>query len=243
MPFRGRGLAALAEGAPGRADSRRPSGRGGQPVGRYLEVTAQIGGETVVARCAPEQALEARTMIERGFGPLAGRKPGLEGAVVVFGWAAYRLERREGKLHVCEPDFDEDPRRFRADVTASLRVVARQVGLVKMLAVAPAGCRFDDKILADRSALRAREVYLRREGPGKNGDSGWYMGRSDASERPPAGECASFMSCGLVRLGRERLLDVLVLPVGFVARFEGDTLVGIADAQSREVYSPKRGRA
>ncbi|MDI1484471.1 hypothetical protein [Polyangium sp. y55x31] len=211
-------------------------------MGRHLEVTAQVGGETVVARCAPEQALEARTMIERGFGPLAGRKPGLEGAVVVFGWAAYRLERREGQLLVCEPDFDEDPRQFRPDVTASLRVVARQVGLVKMLGVKPEGCRFDDKILADRAALRAREVVLHRTGPAKGGDAGWYMGRADAKGKPPAEELAGFMSCGLVRLGRERLLDVLVLPVGFVARFDGDTLLGIADARNREVYSPKRAR-
>lgn len=211
-------------------------------MGRFLEVTAEIARETVVARCAPEQALEARTMIERGFGPLAGRKPGLEGAVVVFGWAAYRLERREGQLVVCEPDFDEDPRRFRPDVTASLRVVARQVGLVKMLGVKPEGCRFDDKIVADRAALRAREVYLHRTGPAKGGDSGWYMGRADAKGKPSAEELAGFLSCGLVRLGRERLLDVLALPVGYIARFEGDTLMGIADGRNREVYSPKRTR-
>ncbi|TKC97263.1 hypothetical protein [Polyangium fumosum] len=211
-------------------------------MGRSIEVSAGIGGTTVVARCASEQALEARTMIERGFGPLAGRKPGLEGAVVVFGWAAYRLERREGQLLVCEPDFDEDPRRFRPDVTASLRVVARQVGLVKMLGIKPEGCRFDDKIVADRAALHAPAVYLHRTGTAKGGDSGWYMGRAEAKEKPSPEELAGFMSCGLVRLGRERLLDVLALPVGYIARFDGDTLLGIADARSREVYSPKRGR-
>ncbi|MDI1451192.1 hypothetical protein [Polyangium sp. 6x1] len=212
-------------------------------MGRSIEVTAEIGGETVVARCAPEQVLEARTMIERGFGPLKGRKPGLEGAVIVFGWAAFRLERREGQLLVCEPDFDDSPRQFRPDVTTSLRVVARQVGLVKMLGVKPAGCRFDDKIVADRGALRARQVYLHRTGAAKGGESGWYMGCADAKGKPPAEELVGFMSSGLVRLGRERLLDVLVLPVGCIARFDGDTLLGIADARNRDVYSPKRARS
>jgi len=209
---------------------------------RYLEVSAEIGKETIFAYCAPEQAEQARTMIERGFGPLKGRKNGLEGAVIVFGWAAYKVVRQEGKLVVCEPDLSEDLNRFRPDVTISLRVVARQVGLVKMLNVKPLGCRFDDRIVADKGALRASEVFLHRTGPATGGDAGWFLGRMDAKGPPNEDEVTTFMSAGLARLGRERLLDVLVLPKGYLARFGGDTLLGIADENNNEVFSPKRGR-
>ena len=71
-----------------------------------------------------------------------------------------------------------------------------------------------------------------RTGLAKGGDSGWYMGRADAKGKPSAEELAGFMSCGLVRLGRERLLDVLALPVGYIARFDGESLLSASDSLS-----------
>jgi hypothetical protein len=201
------------------------------------EHALDLGGLKLVARCDDGLAVQARSLLELLAG-LRGRGKGLaDGVTVQFGWSVLTLRRRGKKLLVCEPDFDGDPfHDLREEVSCTLSVLVGMTAVVNRLGVKPVEARFDDKVVLAKSCLAERRVYLQRSEP-RPGDSGWYLGPVD---RPaPKKHPDSYESLFVFELRRRRAssLQVLALPPGYLAVFDGDEVEAIVDPNNNDVWN------
>lgn len=188
----------------------------------------QLGARTVIARCDPDLAVHAASVLEL-LGELASCGPALEpGAAIPLGWSRLSLEPRGEDLVVCEPRFDGDPfAETRDDITRTLAILVEQAALVEELGVASQPTPFDARLAVAVGALAGRRILVERRA------DGWFVGPADGE--PDADlECEPLHVYEL--LGRRpAVLRVLALPVGYLAVLDGDTLETVLDDQDREL--------
>jgi hypothetical protein len=95
--------------------------------------------------------------------------------------------------------------------------------------------RFDEAVLLARGCLGQRRIYLQRGEPAP-GDSGWYVGPVDSPV--PEQKAENFESLRVFELlsRRAAVLQVMGLPPGFLAVFDGDRIEAVLDDQDRDVW-------
>lgn len=214
-------------------------------VGTFQRV---IQGKTVLVQC--DKRLEAQAdwllktiedVSEESGDPLEDRW------TLELGFSVLALVERDGKLIVCEPDFDEDP--FESvveDVSRSLWVVVMQneVSEVTDTGAYISIPRFDETIVMRKGALEEERIFVQRDEPdNSNGsdlhDSGWYIGGADddeeGSENPD-----DYEACYVYELleSRPMVLSVLALPANYVAVFDGDDIEAIYNDEDENVWNP-----
>jgi len=152
-----------------------------------------------------------------------------------IGWSTLTLQKRGSELLVCEPDFWGDPfRNIREDVTCTLTIFAKQSKVLSILGIEGVPTTFEEKITLSPKCLDAGRIYLKREEPKFPGDSGWYIGRS---EKPSVGDKHEVMYAYQLLDHRAELLQVLSLPPGFLAVFNGDSIDAIINDKNEDVWN------
>lgn len=214
-------------------------------VGTFQRV---IQGKTVLVQC--DKRLEAQAdwllktiedVSEESGDPLEDRW------TLELGFSVLALVERDGKLIVCEPDFDEDPfENVVEDVSRSLWVVVMQneVSEATDTGAYISIPRFDETIVMRKGALEEDRIFVQRDEPdNSNGsdlhDSGWYIGGADddeeGSENPD-----DYEACYVYELleSRPMVLSVLALPANYVAVFNGDDIEAIYNDEDENVWNP-----
>jgi hypothetical protein len=196
----------------------------------------EIDGQRLVANCDPELDHAAQSLLA-GLARMNAAGPKLKpGSLVDFGWAMLRIETHGDHWVVCEPDYDSDPLDWKPQVDETVWVSKEQAELHASLPNVPIErTRGDQQIHFVADALSADAVYLHRLAPDGAQDSGWFVGtEADFVARVPAG--AKTALAGELISVEPDWASVLILPVGFSARFEQGRLAAILDARRHQVY-------
>jgi len=203
------------------------------------EIRKRIGQTVLRARSAA--GLESQTeWLLSTVSKFHGQGKGLaDGIIVQVGWSLLRMRSDGNELAVCEPDFDGNPfKDFRDDVTTTLMVLASQNTVLSKVGVERSALRFDEKVVMKKGVLSEARIYAERQDP-RPGDSGWYVGpRSKGGAAPGVDELEAKWVFEFGKL-RPCLLDVMALPPGYVAIFDGERIEGIADPNDRDLWNRK----
>ncbi len=82
---------------------------------------------------------------------------------------------------------------------------------------------------------RPKRVYLKRDGPGNPGDSGWYMGAIGVKASNDPGEYARIYTYQLLEFCKEAL-SVMQLPIGTICVIENGNLIEIVDKNNNKIF-------
>ncbi len=195
--------------------------------------TRDIGGRTVVARCAPALAPEAARLLEAVAKKWPNGRGLAEGATVEAGWTRLRLIGAEGALVLCEPDFERGG--HVSHVQHTLAVAAAQAKLLRRLRLAGTAPLHDATVVVRRGALTAPRVQLEREEPGP-GSSGWFVGLPD-EDPPAAADAFETLVVGDLVERRPALLALFALPAGYMAIVAGDRVEAVFDPDFEDVWA------
>lgn len=196
----------------------------------------QIGQWILRARCADSLASQAGWLLDQ-VASFDGQGKGLaDGVTVQVGWCVLRLRQAGNELSVTEPDFASNPfQEFRDDVTCSLTVMARQHRVVTRVGAVPVSVRFDDKVVLQRGCLAEPAVYAQRQAP-KPGDSGWFVGSRAGPDTTLGVDDLEALHVYELLTERPSLLDVLMLPEGYLVLFDGDRIEAVVDPDDHDVW-------
>jgi hypothetical protein len=139
------------------------------------------------------------------------------------------LQSFDGKLVLCEPDFDGNPfTDFRPSVSTTLEVLAAEKSLLDRAGCAPVTWRYDEKVVVRRGAFGESRIVAQRQPP-KDGDSGWYVASADERVGTPRPEELEALWAYQLLQVRPELLAAFALPAGWIAVWDGPTLVALTD--------------
>ena len=145
-----------------------------------------------------------------------------EGCHIQIGWSVLTVVRRELGLQLVEPDFAGDPfKDTREDLTVSLRVMAEQTLLLKLLGISRSPVRFDETISVAKGSLAETKLNLQRE-IGTRGASGWVITAPSCTTDMEAIPTYRLLKC------RPICLRVLVLPAGSGVLIDGNSISALS---------------
>jgi hypothetical protein len=162
---------------------------------------------------------------------------------VQIGWATLLLKKKDRVLVACEPDFWGDPfNNYREDITCTLTILAKQSKLISLVGIKEAAPTFQDKFSLITGCLNSRTLYLERQRSSSPGSSGWFIfpsQRSRAKEKREERYLYQLLDY------RPALLQVITLPPGYMAGFDGDMIEVIANEKNEIIWreSKKFSRA
>jgi hypothetical protein len=195
-----------------------------------------FGEQQLVAFCDPELRKEVDVLFEL-VGQLHAQGAELkEGLRVHAGWTTLVLERAEGELVFAEPDYDAtDPEAAtRTEISASLRMLREQTEVLTRIGHRGEDVNFDQHVLMSRGALETPKVYLVRVASPGGRLTGWRIAPTDEQE----GEMeVDSVPLHVVYKQRPALVRAMLLPVGYMAFFEGEDIEVIVDPQDQPIWS------
>jgi hypothetical protein len=158
------------------------------------------------------------------------------GTRVRYGWSVLTLcEHGPGRLLVCEPDFASDPfQNVRPRLDTTLDVIAKQTSFTRRVRVTPVDVGFEQYIVVRHGVLAARYVQLSRTTPSASDDSGWSMFSADETSPPEDPEDFDVKLVYEMLSLRPIVMQVLVLPPGFVVVLDADLITAVFDAEGKE---------
>lgn len=162
--------------------------------------------------------------------------------VMCFGWAYFFLDKRQdenGEEYwvIQTTDYNKNPLTDKTDnTTVSLLVQNMQIETVQRAKVQPCAATFKDTVVVLKEAMNAKDVYMNRIEPEKEGDSGWYFGLLDDpnEENHSADEYIVIATYELLKF-RSEALRVLEMPVGTLAVFHENTLTALVDKDDNQL--------
>jgi len=150
------------------------------------------------------------------------------GRVLTVGWATFRFIEKEGELQINEPDFAGDPFTCeRGDISVSLRIVGRQFTFNTSFDAAIKNVDWAQFLIIKKAVIESGEFYLERSVPKDRKDSGWYVGPLECVA-PHIEQLEAIESYRLINLC-PLMLDVLLLPVGWLVVFKGGAIDAVID--------------
>jgi hypothetical protein len=151
-----------------------------------------------------------------------------------IGWTTLSFVVEGQRLVVEEPDYDNEPESHtRRDISVSLATLARQRRVLEQIGVPGEAIDFDQHVLTIRGVLERDEVMLIRvESPGGR-TTGWRL--TPAEGIAEADEIES-LPVWAILAARPELLDVMLLPAGYLALYSGDQLTTIVNERNEVVW-------
>jgi hypothetical protein len=116
-----------------------------------------------------------------------------------------------------------------------MRVILEQGKVCKSVNVEPMAAWYTHDVQLAPGVLDEPKVYLLRRPPASDHDSGWYIGPV-ANEAGAKAEELETLAVWQVFQRREALLEVMALPVGYLAVMFHSLVDAILDADNREVF-------
>jgi hypothetical protein len=207
--------------------------------------TKKIGQITLVANCHANFAPQVKAFLSL-IDNLFSKSGNLgDGVKIQIGWVIFTLIEKEiNKLLVCQPDFEGDPLSGELDeeITTSLYVLKWQAALLAELKLEKKECNtlFYQKIIIQKGCLDEKELSVYRNEPGFEGDSGWFISSRTGSEMVfQTDDLESIYVYQLLNL-RPSLLEVLVLPVGYLIGFTGNEITVIFNDKKQMISRGKK---
>jgi hypothetical protein len=197
-----------------------------------------IGDRVVVVSVADDYAPLGEDLLTTLEKLDAKGPPIKEGSRIAYGWSQLTIAdnlAERGTLEVQEPDFDGDPMHdTRSGVYDTTDVLFLQGRLCKQLKVEPTAAWFAHGVVLMRGVLDQKKVYLQRQAPSSQQDTGWYIGPVDKKAQPKP-EDLETLPVWKIFQQRRNLLEAMALPVGYLAVFNGSYLEAVLDPNNREV--------
>lgn len=205
-----------------------------QTLSRY---TRKIGNVTLVAQCLPLLGNPVQWLLET-VSSFAGVGRGLADDVTInIGWSFLKLVKQlDGSLMICEPDFRGNIYNFVPHVTQTLVIIGMQQKVMAGLkySITPLNTLFNQTMVIQKECLDKKMVYLHRRKPSSNQDSGWYIGPVSPDDQTE--EYKVIYSYQLFQANRPALISALLLPIDYVAIFNGDKIIGVSSDRKEEVW-------
>lgn len=197
--------------------------------------SSTIAGEAVVTFCSPS----LRTEVEALFSHL--RELSRQGVVfapgsrVPYRWTTLEVRQGPGRLELWEPDYERDPEgAYNPGVDVSLRVAHEQQRVLQLAEVNGLDVQFDQHVLVATESWRRDDLMLARvDSPGGR-LTGWRIVPSDVEQG--LGDVESVPLYEVYRR-RPELLGAMRLPPGYLAFFEGGSIVAIVDPGDAVVWA------
>ena len=159
--------------------------------------------------------------------------------IMAFGWSYFYMSERKDEngntFYVVQSnDYRKNPMDKTDDITLSLLAQNMQVETVRTANVQPEVATFRDTILVLKEAMNSPDVYMNRNDPAKDGDSGWYFGllNDPDEENHTVDEYIRIPSYELFKF-RSEAIRVLEMPVGTVAVFHDNTMTALVDGNDQ----------
>ncbi len=152
--------------------------------------------------------------------------------LVPFGWAVFRLSRKDRIVDIESQDYTRDPIQcWTSDISGSIAVISLQEWIPEKLGLSGGlfPCRFSDKVICWRGALNESQNYMHRQEP-KAGDSGWYIAPFGAPFPSPS-DLEAFHAYRLMEM-RQVMIEYLCLPVDYIVSLDGDTVVDVVNEKN-----------
>ena len=244
----GRSTALLSLGRLADANAARPVGTSldrGEVVERRRDLP---DGTALVARWLPGQHTHpeyleacAESLLET-VASVFDQGPGLgDGVTISYAWSQLTVRHRGQERVLCEPSFSSHPLdQLVYDVTFTLQTRVMHELMLSITEAEPSDCHCMDLIAVQHGALRGSEVVLTRIADrDEDRISGWVVGPETAEgiERMLEREDYVMVPTALLARDRPHLVKVLLLPAGYVVRFDGHTVTSVRDTQDIERFA------
>lgn len=197
-----------------------------------------IGGKNFVLECDVLLEPMGKALLEK-LDALNALGPSLqEGSRIQYGWSVLTLQKENDCLRICEPAFYGDAlNNFSPRIDTTLAILQEQALVLQRTGLKGLDVSFSDEVFVRNNALEAPNLFLRRQQPGREGDSGWYIGNLDDMDAS-AEECSSESVRVFMLLQRRSvLLQVLTLPVDTLVVVSGDTITEILDVDGKNLWN------
>jgi len=200
-----------------------------------MKLFKEIGEDTLEIECSPTLQAPAEALL-KVLSDLNQKGPTLQdGSKILYGWVKLKLNKIDNLLKVCEPDFLNDSSiDYIPQVNQTLQVLEDQGRLIHQLGCHPKATLYSDTIIVAKSCLSEEKIYLERQKPSKEGDSGWYIGSTERKINTDS-DLDVIQAYQLLKL-RPKLMQVLLLPVNYLVVFSGNLLEVILDDNNIQVW-------
>jgi hypothetical protein len=211
--------------------------------------TLQTGNQTLLVNCDERMATMAQWLLN-SVAELGAANGGVrDGMTVEIGWAVLTLALEDdGALHICEPNYGEDPFEGMVDdVTVTMYILAQQQEFAMQTGTVETARfpLFDETVVVWKGALEAPAIYLERGEPSEDEDggkdSGWYIGLADEDDDEEEKTISEDDYEGVyvyeLLVQRPALMQVLGLPPGYAVVFDGDEIDGVYDEEGEDVWN------
>ncbi|WP_394838147.1 DUF2185 domain-containing protein [Pendulispora rubella] len=205
---------------------------------------ARLGNHAVSLTCRSDFEDKARAFLDT-----LAELDAQPGAAIFFGGLLFRIAPTPSGLEVRQPDYlaEAPPKAgpgaedawatWVADVSDALVLLTAQLRVTSIIGVEPCDYRIDQTITVLKAAIEQERFYMVRQEPSSPNDSGWYLGSAEDAPQDHAPTNYTVVPLAALFRMRPAALRVLALPPGFLARFEGDALVGVGNEKDEEVYA------
>jgi hypothetical protein len=172
------------------------------------------------------------------FERLPEARNGLQAGVQLrFGWSLLHLIEDGDALRIAEPDFSQWPLlRWNSSLDTTLEVLSAQVSLIRKLRVVGVDAYLDQVVLMSEGTLDDPEVFLQRDSSLSEADSGWTLSPFPPSDTSSGDAELQAVTIASLAARRPSLLQVLTLPIGYIAIFSGDSLEQVFDDSGRTCF-------
>lgn len=206
---------------------------GGTPLS---ERRLAVGDLTLIARCEPTQ-VEQADMVLKKIASRQGSGVGLVDRVKIeLGWSQVELQKRGSELYVCEADYSRNPwSDLREDIVVAIQVNWAQADLLRKVSAKPMPCTFLQEIQAATECFSEIDLLMRRIKRSKENDSGWLITPANPSALN-TDETEPILAYQLLK-HRPGMVQALLLPLEYKARFRQNDLISVLDPDDNEVYT------
>lgn len=156
--------------------------------------------------------------------------------IVQIGWGFYKIQQVGNEYQIMAFDLLNDPfRSVTEDLSLSLEIFSQQRKVLNITKAQPTETSFQDTLIVHRAAVKAPRVYLQRNEPVNQGDSGWYMGAIGVKAANAPDEYARVYTYQLLKFCKEAL-SVMNLPIGTICIIENGSIMEIVDKDNNKIF-------
>ena len=152
-----------------------------------------------------------------------------------IGWGFYKVRQTGSEYQILACDIANDPfQSVTEDLSLNLEIFSKQRRILSITKAAPLETSFQDTLIVHRAAVKSPRVYLQRNEPGSQGDSGWYMGVIGVKAPNDPSEYARIYTYQLLKFCHEAI-SVMHLPVGTICVIENGNIIEIVDKDNNKI--------
>ena len=157
-------------------------------------------------------------------------------STIQIGWGFYKALQTGNEYQILAYDLLNDPfQDVTEDLSMNLEIFSQQRKILSITKARPAETSFQDTMIVHKAAVKAPRVYLQRNEPGDQSDSGWYMGAIGVKASNDPNEYARIYTYQMLKFCKEAI-SVIHLPVGTICVIENGNLTEIVDKDSIKIF-------